>query len=129
MKKLYLVAERGYGEGCDYTIGCNQRWSIEEFDGNLEEATAHFTKEITLTPEDEEDWVRRGVVPKLSHEGATAEIVVVPMEFGYSEPDLDAMRAASLVHIKAKLAEKQKADAEKKDLEDFNRLQAKFGKK
>ncbi len=28
----YLVLEKGEGQGCDYTIGCNQRWKIIESD-------------------------------------------------------------------------------------------------
>ena len=50
----YLICETGYGDGCDYTIGCNQRWRIEDFDGNLEEATEYFTNGLIIN--DEEDY-------------------------------------------------------------------------
>ncbi len=28
----YLILEKGFGEGCDYSIGCNQRWKLVESD-------------------------------------------------------------------------------------------------
>ena len=28
----YLILEKGNGHGCDYTIGCNQRWKVVESD-------------------------------------------------------------------------------------------------
>ena len=33
----YLVVEEGEGEGCDYSIGCNQRWNVIDSHLPLEE--------------------------------------------------------------------------------------------
>ena len=29
----YAILKTGFGEGCDYTIGCNMSWNISEFEG------------------------------------------------------------------------------------------------
>jgi len=127
-KKLYLVAERGYGDGCDYTIGCNQRWEIQEFDGDLEAATKHFTRDLVQF-EEEDYYVKEGRVPEFSQDHGVSEIVIVPLEFGFSEPDLESMRDETTARIQALIDAKKKVDSEQHDLKEFQRLQAKFGKK
>ena len=40
--KNFLVLITGYGEGCDYTIGCNKTWVIIEADNKNEKALAYL---------------------------------------------------------------------------------------
>ena len=127
--KQYLVCERGYGgdhNGCDYTIGCNQRWRIEGFDGNLEEATAHFTKEAT-TNEEEDYYIEHGELPVFSEDHGVSKMIIVPLEYGFSDPNLEAMRAAYLAGIQAKIDAEKKIESEAHDRAEFERLQKKFG--
>ena len=40
----YLVCQKGFGTGCDYTIGCNMTWSITDFAGSIEELAEECTR-------------------------------------------------------------------------------------
>jgi hypothetical protein len=44
----YVILRKGFGEGCDYTIGCNMTWEIRDFDGTQ-------TKELIIIPIDSQE--------------------------------------------------------------------------
>jgi len=70
----YIILEKGRGEGCDYTIGCNQRWEIVDHDGDVNLLVEKYTKmgiyggDETGNPEDYnkiDDYYTGGLVVEL----------------------------------------------------------------
>lgn len=122
----YLICETGYGDGCDYTIGCNQRWRIEDFDGNLEEATKYFTNKLIIN-EEEDYYIEKGILPKFSTEGSVAEMLVVPLD-KYDMPNLDGLRAEYVKDISNKIDKNNKIKQDEADRVEFERLSRKFKK-
>lgn len=44
VKQKYAILRKGFGEGCDYTIGCNMSWELREFDEEFEEVVEILIK-------------------------------------------------------------------------------------
>lgn len=41
----YVILTKGFGEGCDYTIGCNMSWKIKDYVGPIDTCIGLITKE------------------------------------------------------------------------------------
>ena len=74
----YLVLERGFGEGCDYTIGCAQRWRIVEFDGEIGAATNFFMRQALYG--DDEDGKPEDYSRITGTDGQVQTLIVLPFD-------------------------------------------------
>lgn len=52
----YLILEKGEGYGCDYTIGCNQRWKVVESDLPYEEFKNRCVKYALFGGDADANW-------------------------------------------------------------------------
>lgn len=73
-----IVLSKGFGDGCDYTIGCNKDWRIEDFDGTLEEASCFYKNQGLYNGDEDgkpDDYNR---ITEM--EGQLEELIVLPYE-------------------------------------------------
>lgn len=116
----YLVLETGFGEGCDYTIGCNMRWDVVELDAcTIEEAHAYFTR-CALYGGD-------GLATPLDYckiedmEGQIKTLIILPY-VDAEEIDMDEARTAhNIIHDMVAHTE-----AENEERAEYKRLKDKF---
>jgi hypothetical protein len=126
----FLVVEKGTGEGCDYTIGCNMSYDIVESDDSIEVLAARLAEDAVFHGEKDDYECRR----VSSHtENSIRELIVVPMDNAVI-PDLTKIRREHNTRVTKLLAERRKADDERrkadeeaKDKAEFERLKKKFG--
>ena len=115
----YVILEKQYGEGCDYTIGCGMRYSFEDFDGNIEEALKHFGH-LAAYPEGEDAYFALDD----NYEFNLSELWVIP--FAGGQVDLDMLKA---VHEAQEKEERRTAKESRERIErsEYERLKEKFG--
>jgi hypothetical protein len=115
--KRYILLERGNGEGCDYTIGCNQRWTIFEA-ASEEKAIKHVIGEKPTKADDYEDnlrpYLEREDLLLVNDEGKVIDLMPIVRKYEQE--------------YKAFEAEAQKLKTEAKERADFERLSKKFAK-
>jgi len=104
----YIVIMKGFGEGCDYTIGCNMSYEVMESDKSL----ADFANEMAGTVTDPSEYSDPGV----------KKLIVVPYDAAII-PDLGPFRKQ---HQDAREAEKAR-EQEVKDRKKLEELKKKYG--
>ena len=114
-----LILKAGFGEGCDYTIGCNQTWKVEDFEGTIKEAEDHYTKlgiysgDIEGTPE--------GYARIDTTAGQLEKLIILPY-IDAVNVDMDKARQIHNSYWDKKLIE----ETENKEKAEYIRLKKKF---
>lgn len=116
----YVILHKGFGEGCDYTIGCNMRYDIIEFDGDIEELKHSYTMEALFGDEDAnpEDYNK---IRDMS--GQISELIIIPI----TEQIVINMHKARKDHSDF-CDELENKEHNIKELAEYERLRTKFGK-
>lgn len=136
----FVVLYRGCGYGCDYTIGCNKKWSFIEAD-SIKEATEKVLgassveslkekyKQIHDDCEGDEGYISDRMVDEFDftryrEKYDSIELIEISNTYDLG-PIADELQGA-LLEIKEEAAEKE---AENAELEEYKRLKIKFGDK
>lgn len=106
----YLVCQKQWGEGCDYTIGCGMRFDF------IEAQSVQDAIEKTVYPDGRDER------SQLEGETALEKILIIPAEY-VTVVDVEKMAQEIKQQREDKAAELQRA----KELAEFKRLQAKYG--
>ena len=116
--KRYILLERNEGEGCDYTIGCNQRWSFFRAESK-EKAIEHVIGAKPTNGDDYEDnlrpYLEREELLIVTDEGKVIDLLPIVHEYE--------------AEYKALEEEAQRLKREAAERADFERLSKKFGSK
>ena len=105
----FLVCEKQYGEGCDYTIGCGMKFDFIEAD-SIQDAI-----EKTIYPDGRDEYC------SLEGEQALEKILVIPAEY-VTAVDVESLSKEIKEQRAHEAAEAQKA----KELVELKRLQEKY---
>jgi len=118
--KTFLVAMKGTGDGCDYTIGCNMRYKLVMSDKTIDELTQKEIQDALFHGEDDQDYINDKILGKEDNE--ISELFVVELE-NYRRPNLGALRGTHNEMVQQRRTKKR----EEKERLEFERLKAKFG--
>ena len=115
----YAILEKGFGEGCDYTIGCNMRWKIIEFDGDIEDLKHKCTMYSLFGGDANADPKDYSRIDDMS--GQSSELIIIPIT---EEITIDLDRAREEHNDRRDEEARQKE--EERDRKEFERLKEKF---
>lgn len=113
-----MIVKEGQGEGCDYTIGCNVNYCIEEFDGDIHAAKKHFLYEQAY-PDGEDEYFTLAK----DYDGVLNTMYVIPFDERF-EVDFQDIR----LEYKAKQQQRARKKIEREDLKELERLKKKYNK-
>lgn len=118
----FVVKVTGYGEGCDYTIGCNTHtFELPEHITTMQEAVAYVTNTV-LTPESEDEDNVVVSTPRYSPDDIEAVVI-------YQVTQTEALDMKAVYQsYREKCKRKAEEAAREKDEREYQRLKAKLGK-